>query len=455
MNDVFIPPFNVIDTHVIANGQVIDYWHNLLKVSEAHSTTKGKNAVIYILDTASSWTASDLSKDGNQYAFDATGQPADSGNHGHLCAGISAALNNEDGVLGVAPEALIIPVKGLHINSGSWDWIIKGLDYIKDNFVKNFKGKKVGIINMSFGGGSGYQPLYDKIKECVEVGLIPVAAAGNSGGPVNYPGAWDDLCITVPALDSNLNPASFTSYGPETDISAFGVSVISTAPNDTYPRVSGTSFSSPMIAGVCALIGDKHFNTFTKEYPKNKQIMEAHLKKLAKDLLQAGEDDKTGAGLAIIPPYLLNVPESPDGGNPPDDPGNDPEPPKDPKEERALRFVIDEQLFIDWNDSIANSMFPSTVVNAKPVANKRMYIDEMIVNVISTKFAEDEFKIVKDAITKFFRNRGLILLKGSDINDAAYWTVFFLEFNLKNLGLKVTVEEMQVSDKNKTKLKWS
>lgn len=333
MNNVFIPPYSVLETNVDITGQVIDYWHSLLGVQEAQLNNRGHKAVIYILDTAKEWLAPDLSKESNKYAFDATGQVDDAGNHGHLCAGIASALANDVGVLGVAPEALVIPVKALHVSSGSYDWIIGGLDYIKNHFVSTFSGTHVGIVNMSFGGTADYAPLKAKLQECVDAGLIPVAAAGNTGASVTYPGAWDELCITVPALDANSLPASFSAFGPATDVAAYGVSVTSTAPDGTYPRVSGTSFSSPMIAGVSAVVGTAHNTVFIPAKPTNKALMEEHLKKYAKDILDPGEDNKSGAGVAVIPPYLVNKPDQ-----------SDEEPPTPPDKEKTYTLHIEGEL---------------------------------------------------------------------------------------------------------------
>lgn len=322
MKDVFVPPYSTLG-YVNVAEQTLDYWHTLLEIADAHLDNTGERSVVYILDTAKEWLAEDLSKEGNKHAFDGTGQADDAGSHGHFGAGIVAAQANNIGVLGVAPDSLVIPVKGLHVSSGSYTWIIRCLDYIISHYTKVFKNSRVGFINMSFGGGA-YEPLRLKLQECVNVGLIPIAAAGNTGAAVSYPGAWDDLCITVPALDSSSQPANFSARGPATDVSAYGVAVISTSPDNTYPRVSGTSFSAPMIAGVSALIGTKFSDVFLPAKANNKQLMEEHLKEFAKDILEPGEDDLSGAGVAVIPPYFEKTPGKPRGDDP-DEPGKAPE----------------------------------------------------------------------------------------------------------------------------------
>ena len=152
MKDVFTPPYTIVEQHVNTAGQIVDYWHEMIGTSNVQTT--GKKAVIYVLDTAEEFVADDLPKEGNKWAYNGTGKTGDLGSHGHLVAGMIAAKNNTIGSLGVAPDSIVIPVKGLHVNSGSYTWIMDCFDYIIDNFKTNFKGDYIGIINMSFGGSS-------------------------------------------------------------------------------------------------------------------------------------------------------------------------------------------------------------------------------------------------------------------------------------------------------------
>jgi hypothetical protein len=438
----FIPPFNVIETHVRAQGQIIDYWYNLMKVAEAEAS--GEKAVVYVVDTAEKFIASDLPTEGNKFGFNATGQTGDSGNHGHLVAGMIAAKNNTSGVLGISPDTMIIPIKALHVNSGNDSWIIKALDYIKNHYVNNFKGKKIGIINMSFGSSSGYQPLYNKIKECVEVGLIPVAAAGNDGGSTSYPGAWDDICITVAALDKGLNPPAWTNKGEAVDIASFGVNVISTAPNNTYPRVSGTSFASPLISGFLAIVATKHFDNLINAGSQTKDLLEAHTKKYAVDILSPGED-QYGAGYTILKPYLDNpIDNAPDNPEEPDYPE---------KEKRKLTFIFNDYKIL-WGDSfgIGINLIDLNKENFTK-SSKWMYINKLIISLDSEKFTEQHYAEFKARLDKFFTNRGLVLFKDSDINDAAYWTNRFLKLLLRDINFNI--ESMEVSDDIGTKLIWN
>jgi len=443
MNDVFTPPFEVVEQHIQSAGQIVDYWHEMLGTSEVNTT--GKKAVIYVIDTAEEFVADDLPKEGNKWKYNATGKSGDLGNHGHLVAGMIAAKNNTIGSLGVAPDAVVIPVKGLHVNSGSYTWLMDAVGYCINNYNKNFKNTHIGIINMSFGGSSAYQPFKDKLQEAVNAGLIPVPAAGNSGGSIKYPGAWDDINITVTAIDKNIKPANFTDRGKAADVSAAGVSVVSVAPNNTYPRVNGTSFAAPIVSGVIAHIVEKHFDKLIGKGADTLKLVEQHLKDFAKDFGTPGEDE-FGAGYTIIKPYLDNKFGEEDNNE------ENPEEPDYPeKEERTLTFEFNDYKIV-WGTRMRKLAVDLINLDEEvmPTSSQWMYINKMYVNSTTRLKAEQQYDILKSAFDKFFTRRGLLLFENSDINDAAMWTKRFMEIIIKELDFDVLV--MEVSDDNETKL---
>jgi subtilisin family serine protease len=115
------------------------------------------------------------------------------------------------------------------------------------------------IINMSFGGPTPSAVMKAAIAEAEQAGVIVTAAAGNYGldndvTPI-YPASYDlGNIISVAALDRDDSLASFSDYGVNSvDIAAPGVSVLSTVPGG-YQRLSGTSFSAPMVAAVLSVL---------------------------------------------------------------------------------------------------------------------------------------------------------------------------------------------------------
>jgi subtilisin family serine protease len=161
--------------------------------------------------------------------------------------GIIAACENGMGIIGVAPEAKVMPIKVLNDNGSSQYFnIANGLRMAID--------AKVDIINMSLGSPANPgQAFYSLIQEAYEKGIIIVAAAGNDSGAVNFPAKYHEV-IAVAAIDQKGNLARFSSRGEQVTASAPGVNVYSTFLNNQYAILNGTSQASPFMAGVCALI---------------------------------------------------------------------------------------------------------------------------------------------------------------------------------------------------------
>jgi len=189
--------------------------------------------------------------------------------HGTHVAGTIGAIDNDFGVVGVAPGARLWAVKVLDKNgSGYSSWIIAGIDWVAANT------DKIEVANMSLGGSGFNQAEYDAIQGAVNKGVAFAVAAGNSDADArNFsPSAFDNV-LTVSALaDFNGLPgggaaptcrtdiddtlADFSNWGPAVDIAAPGVCILSTYPIEKgeYGTISGTSMASPHAAGALALL---------------------------------------------------------------------------------------------------------------------------------------------------------------------------------------------------------
>ncbi|MBC2593283.1 S8 family serine peptidase [Ruficoccus amylovorans] len=110
------------------------------------------------------------------------------------------------------------------------------------------------VISMSLGAYGDSAVLRQAIKYAREHGVVLVASVGNDGaGQVAYPAAYDGV-LAVAAVDALSQPASFSNYGPQVDIAAPGVQVPVAWTGDRFASVSGTSFSTPLVAAAVALV---------------------------------------------------------------------------------------------------------------------------------------------------------------------------------------------------------
>ena len=175
----------------------------------------------------------------------------DDNDHGTHVAGTAGAADNDVGVLGVAPETTLHAVKVLDCcGSGTWSDIAAGIEWSAD------QGHEVQ--NMSLGGDEDSDLVADAVEHAADEGVVLVAAAGNEGeeDSVGYPAAYDEV-IAVSATDEDDDIADFSSRGPEVELAAPGVDVLSAVARDDYEEFSGTSMASPHVAGGAAqLVAD-------------------------------------------------------------------------------------------------------------------------------------------------------------------------------------------------------
>ena len=202
-----------------------------------------------------------------------TGVIGDRNGHGTHCAGIAAAVgNNGIGITGANPDALIMPIQVMdRTGQGTLSNIIKGIDYANANGAD--------ILSMSIGGNCYSAAEEEALLKAFYNGKYLVAAAGNEAADIYAP---DDICIRkhcfpaafkfvlgVMATDDKGNKAGFSNYdddgpyyseydpvGPaffgdyyNYDIAAPGCGILSTFLGGTYTTMSGTSMSTPLVAG--------------------------------------------------------------------------------------------------------------------------------------------------------------------------------------------------------------
>ena len=238
--------FDIIPFQSLSQTQ--NWGIKMLGAEQAWAQSRGEGVRVAILDTGIckhpdlNWQedlAFNCSND-SSYLDEVSG-------HGTHVAGIVNAIDNDQGVIGIAPGCTIIPIKVLDNNGGgSFGNIVKG--------IKKALEMDAHIISMSLGTNTPPpNEMSNLVYEVGKRGVIMVAAAGNDAGDVNYPARYDEV-IAVAALDEQGQPAKFTSKGQTIDLCGPGVDIYSTFINQSYAKMSGTSQACPFIAGICALL---------------------------------------------------------------------------------------------------------------------------------------------------------------------------------------------------------
>ncbi|MBS1722315.1 MAG: S8 family peptidase [Armatimonadetes bacterium] len=270
-------------------------------ISEAQKFTKGAGILVATLDTGTAvHPCLDAAIFGERVNFSDSTSVMDMQGHGTHVAGIIAAREFQDnGVIGVAPEARIMSVKVLNDKAkGNYGWIEQGLQYAIANGAD--------IINMSLGSPSPPpDSLYQQIRAAAEKGIIVVCAAGNDAAAVNYPARYEEV-VAVAAVDQNGDIANFSSRDGNVDVTAPGVSIYSTSLNNGYAVLNGTSQAAPFISGVCALLLSHSRSTAGVDPIKNYLDMLVALDKVCDPKGRAGfagRDGNIGFGI----PDFANV----------------------------------------------------------------------------------------------------------------------------------------------------
>jgi subtilisin len=288
-----LPPYTIHDIGDIETLSQI-YPQNIvaLNIPRLWTKTKGRGIVVAVLDTGIQ-IHPDLIKNidisrcrsfiPGETIFD------NSVGHGIHCSGIIAAQNDEQGVVGVAPEATIVSIKVLDKTGRSQgNSVVDGLKYCLS--------LQPDVINLSLGNINPMPDAYEIIKKLVKHNIVIIASAGNNSiEGVLYPAAYEEVIAVGSYSNSLLKDRSlFSSYGDALDIMAPGEEIFSTFLNGQYCVMSGTSMSSPFVCGVVALLLSYYKNL-------NKTVTMEDVRKLllttASDIGKKGFDKESGWGI--------------------------------------------------------------------------------------------------------------------------------------------------------------
>jgi len=176
--------------------------------------------------------------------------------------GIICAKNNDFGMVGVAPECKVIPIKVLD-SKGNGDLAIvaEGIRWAVDNGAD--------ILSMSLGSPRPLQNIRKAIQYAESKGIPVFVAAGNMGvsKEILYPANYKET-ISIGSIDENFDRSKFSNTGVNLDFMAPGGRIFSTVPENWYAILSGTSMAAPFAVGVAALC-----LSYQRKFKPNKPLL--------------------------------------------------------------------------------------------------------------------------------------------------------------------------------------
>jgi len=164
--------------------------------------------------------------------------------HGTMVSGVVALI---------APKAKILPVRVLNADgTGSTMSIIQGIEYAIQQGAQ--------VINMSFGTNLSSDIMDEVLEEAADKGVILVAAAGNEASDkLLYP-ASHSATLSVGSVDASNKKSVFSNYNKKLILLAPGENIQSAFSDGAYAGGSGTSFSTPFVSALAALLLSKYPN---------------------------------------------------------------------------------------------------------------------------------------------------------------------------------------------------
>jgi subtilisin family serine protease len=233
--------------------------------------------------------------------------------HGSHCAGVIGGRAAEQiGIRSFAPEAELHVCK--IFPGGRFSDLVGAVDYCIEH--------QIDIVNLSLGSDQVSETLQQKLLQAKQLGIACIVAAGNSGGPVQFPAASQHV-LAVAAVgklgefpedsyhsqtilgdrrlvgNDGIFSAKFSCFGPQIGVAGPGVAILSSVPPQDYAAWDGTSMAAPHITGMAALVLAHHpdfQSTFAARNAARVERLFQILKGSARPL-NLGDPNRTGAGI--------------------------------------------------------------------------------------------------------------------------------------------------------------
>ncbi len=295
--------------------QQLTWGQKAMRLDQLPAHYRGQGIRVAIVDSGAANAHQDLSKITRGYDVInktlSSGWNVDTISHGSHCAGVIAGMDSDWGIRGFAPDAEVHVCK--LFPGGQISQLIDALEYCIE--------KQIDVVNLSLGGAEPSEALEQQILRAKQAGIACIVAAGNSGGPVQYPASSSHVLAVAaigklnefPAdsyhtqtitsqVDSNgFFSARFSCFGQEVDVCAPGVAVTSSVPDNNFAAWDGTSMAAPHITGLAALVL-AHHPDFQGTSPRSAERVERlfQIIKLSCRPVMVGDQRRTGFGLPDV-----------------------------------------------------------------------------------------------------------------------------------------------------------
>lgn len=247
-------------------GNPVGWGHAAMGFPLAQQFTRGRGVRVGIIDSGI-FKHADLKPSGGFNTLDGEDANAwdnDLEGHGTHCAGIVAAQGAAGQILGAAPDAEVFSIRVFP--GGFTSDLVEAIEWCIEN--------RMDVISMSLGMSESKEALALRLADATNRGIVCLAATGNDRSTVAFPAAFPSVIAvgaigqlgTFPqdsghalkigqpfAAQGTLFPANFTNFGPQVQVCAPGVAVISTVPSG-FAAFDGTSMACPMVSGATALL---------------------------------------------------------------------------------------------------------------------------------------------------------------------------------------------------------